>query len=286
MFGAYHVTDPQQFFRTDDLWTVPQRAPGDTSTQTLPSEAYYVVMRMPGEAESEFLLLQPMVPLKRPNMIAWVAARNDGDVRGDTRVYRFPAETTVFGPAQIEARIDQDPIISQQITLWNQSGSAVIRGNLIVVPLGDSLIYLQPVYLQSTSSSFPEFRRIVVASPHSVVWAPTLGDAIGLLVAADARGGEPGSSPSPPGSPTPTPTSGPGVSPTPPPSIEPGAPLPSDLAGLIDYANVHFALAQDALKAGDFARYGAEIARVQAALRRLDELAPGLIPSPGTSPAP
>ena len=169
-------------------------------------------MRMPGEAESEFLLLQPMVPLKRPNMIAWVAARNDGDVYGDTRVYRFPAETTVFGPAQIEARIDQDPIISQQISLWDQAGSSVIRGNLIVVPLGDSLIYLQPVYLQSTSSSFPEFRRIIVASPHSVVWGPTLGDAIGLLVAADARGGEPGASP------TPTPTPEPGASPTPAPT--------------------------------------------------------------------
>ena len=279
VFGAYHVTDPQQFFRTDDLWTVPQGAT-DSATQTLPSEAYYVVMRMPGEAKSEFLLLQPMVPLKRPNMISWVAARNDGDDYGATRVYRFPAETTVFGPAQIEARIDQDPVISQQITLWNQSGSSVIRGNLIVVPLGDSLIYLQPVYLQSTSSSFPEFRRIVVASPHSVVWAPTLGDAVGLLVAADARGGEP----TPSGTPTPTPE--PGSSPTPAPSIDPGAPLPSDLAGLIDYANVHFGLAQAALRDGDFARYGAEIALVDAALRRLDELAPGLVPSPGTSPAP
>jgi hypothetical protein len=199
---------------------------------------------------------------------------------GATRVYRFPADTTIFGPAQIEARIDQDPIISQQISLWDQAGSSVIRGNLIVVPLGDSLIYLQPVYLQSTSSSFPEFRRIIVASPHSVVWAPTLGDAIGLLVAADARGGEPGASP------TPTPTPEPGSSPTPAPTIDPGAPLPTDLAGLIDYANVHFALAQDALRDGDFARYGAEIDLVEAALERLDELAPGLIPSPGASPAP
>ncbi len=279
VFGSYHVTDPQQFFRTDDLWTVPQ-APGESAIQTLPSEAYYVVMRMPGEATAEFLLLQPMVPLKRPNMIAWVAARNDGDVYGDTRVYRFPAETTVFGPAQIEARIDQDPLISQQITLWDQSGSSVIRGNLIVVPLGDSLIYLQPVYLQSTSSSFPEFRRIIVASPRNVVWGATLGQAVELLVAAEANTGDPGSSPRP------SPTPGPGASPTPAPSLDPGAPLPSDIAGLIDYANVHFAAAQDALRDGDFARYGAEIALVEAALQRLDELGPGLIPSPGTSPAP
>ncbi len=280
MFGRYHVTDPQQFFRTDDQWTVPAST-SDASSQTLPSEAYYVIMRMPGEAKAEFLLLQPMVPKGRPNMIAWMAARNDAPNYGDTRVYRFPAETTVFGPAQIEARIDQDPIISQQITLWNQSGSAVIRGNLIVVPLEDSLIYLQPVYLQSTSSSFPEFRRIVVASPRSVVWGATLGEAIALLVAADARGASP--------SETPTPTPEPGGSPaarrrrsTP----DPGAPLPSDVSGLIDYANVHFAAAQEALRAGDFARYGVEIALVEAALARLDELAPALIPSPGASPSP
>jgi uncharacterized protein len=283
MFGRYHVQDPQQFFRTDDQWTVPA-SPTDPSAQTLPSEAYYVVMRMPGEAKAEFLLLQPMVPKGRSNMIAWIAARNDAPNYGDTRVYRFPAETTVFGPAQIEARIDQDPIISQQITLWNQSGSAVIRGNLIVVPLGDSLIYLQPVYLQSTASSFPEFRRIVVASPRNVVWGATLGEAVGLLVAAEARGTS--------GQPTPTPTPGPtpepGASATPAPTSTPdlGAPLPSDVAGLIEYANVHFAAAQAALRAGDFTRYGLEMAHVQAALVALDALTPDLVPSPGASASP
>ena len=281
VFGRYHVTDPQQFFRSDDLWTVPSSS-GDPASQTLPSEAYYVVMRMPGQAKAEFLLLQPMVPINRLNMISWVAARNDAPNYGDTQVFRFPAETSVFGPAQIEARIDQDPIISQQITLWNQSGSKVIRGNLIVVPLGDSLIYLQPVYLQSTSATFPEFRRIVVASTRNVVWGATLGEAVGLLVAADASG----TGPSP--SPTPSPSTGPSGSPSPPPSSSPdlGAPLPSDVAGLIQYANVHFAAAQEALKAGDFARYGVEIARVQSALERLDALTPGLVPSPGTSASP
>ena len=282
MFGKYHVTDAAQFFRTDDQWTVPA-APNEQSAQTLPSEAYYVIMRMPGEAESEFLLLQPMVPKGRPNMIAWMAARSDAPNYGDVRVYRFPSETTVFGPVQIESRIDQDPIISQQVTLWNQSGSSVIRGNLIVVPLGDSLIYLQPVYLQSTSSSFPEFRRIIVASPRHVVWAETLGGAVELLVAAEARGGGPGASP------TPTPTPDPGASPTPAPTptTDPGAPLPTDVAGLIEYANTHFAAAQEALRDGDFARYGIEMERVQAALRALDDLTPGLVsPGPSASPAP
>jgi Uncharacterized conserved protein len=172
MFGRYHVTDTQQFFRTDDLWTVPAQS----SEQTLPSEAYYVVMRLPGDTGVEFLLLQPMVPTSRPNMIAWIAARMDGSNYGATQVYRFPADTTIFGPAQIEARIDQDPTISAQMTLWNQSGSTVVRGSLIVVPINDSLIYLQPVYLQSTGSAFPEFKRIVVASPRQVVWSDSLGD--------------------------------------------------------------------------------------------------------------
>ena len=274
MFGRYHVTNTQQFFGADDLWTVPVQ----TSEQTLPSEAYYVEMRLPNESGVEFLLLQPMVPTGRPNMIAWVAARMDAPNYGQVQVYRFPADTTIFGPAQIEARIDQDPLISAQVSLWNQSGSKVIRGSLIVVPLDDALIYLQPVYLQSTGSAFPEFTRIVVASPRQVVWAASLGDALRLLLAAEAG--------APPG-PAPTPT--PGPSPTPGPGATPGTALPADVPGLIEYANTHFELAQNALRDGDFARYGTEIGLVQAALQRLQVLAPGSVaPTPGasTSPAP
>ena len=271
VFGRYHVTSAEQFFRTDDVWTVPQ---GQTSEQTLPSEAYYVVMRMPGESHAEFLLLQPMVPVGRPNMIAWVAARMDAPDYGATRVYRFPADTSIFGPAQIEARIDQDPAISQQLTLWRNSGSNVIRGNLIVVPITDSILYLQPVYLQSTGSAFPEFRRIVVASPREVTWADTLSQALEQLIDAE-------SGPTP--SPTPTPAPGPTPAPTPTPSAtpSPGGPLPDDVAGLIAYANAHFDLAQSALRDGDFARYGEEISLVKNALEQLDRLAPGLsVPSP------
>jgi hypothetical protein len=286
MFGRYHVTNTQQFFGADDLWTVPQQ----TSEQTLPSEAYYVEMRLPQAEGVEFLLLQPMVPTGRPNMISWVAARMDSPNYGQVQVYRFPADTTIFGPAQIEARIDQDPVISAQISLWNQSGSNVIRGSLIVVPLDDALIYLQPVYLQSTGSAFPEFKRIVVASPRQVVWADSLGEALRLLLAAEA-GNIPNPAPGP--SPTPTPTPGPGSSPAPSPTtaptVPPGVELPTDVPGLIDYANLHFALAQTALRDGDFARYGSEIALVEAALQRLQDLAPELaVPSlvPSASPAP
>ena len=277
VYGQYHVTQTLTFFNNNDRWTVP--AP-QTNQQSLPSEAYYTVMRMPGETKTEFLLLQPMIAASRPNMMAWVAARNDGANYGTVRVYQFPSDTTVFGPAQIEARIDQNPTISAQITLWNQSGSSVVRGNLIVIPVANSLLYLQPVYLQSTSAAFPEFQKIVVASPTTVVWGNTLADALTQLLAAGANGG---------GTPTPTPSPGPGQTPGPTvaPTATPGtsaAPsdLPNDVTGLIAYANTHFDAAQTALRAGDFATYGTEMDKVKAALARLAQLTP--IPSASTTP--
>jgi uncharacterized membrane protein (UPF0182 family) len=275
MFGRYHVTNPETFYRQDDLWTVPK---GQTSDESLPSEAYYVIMSLPAENSPEFLLLQPMIPRERPNMIAWVAVRMDGDAYGQTLVYRFPSETTVFGPEQIEAQISSDPVISSQFTLWNQSGSKVIRGNLIVVPVGDSLIYLQPVYLQATSAKFPAFQKIIVASPTTIVWGDTLAEALNSLLRD--QGGGPGPSPTPPPSPSPGPTASPG--PTGSPGVEPTPPS-GDVAALVEYANLHFELAQQALRDGDFARYGAEIALVQQALSQLEGLTGG---SPSPSPSP
>jgi len=190
------------------------------------------------------------------------------------RVYGFRTDTNIFGPAQIEARIDQDPLISQQISLWNQSGSAVVRGNLIVVPVGDSLLYLQPVYLQSTSGALPEFQKIVVASPTTIVWGDTLTEALTLLLAQQGDG--PGPSPTP--TPVPSPGSSPGPTATPGPTLPPDGEIPADVPGLIEYANTHFELAQDALKAGDFATYGAEIRKVEDALQRLDALTGGVSP--------
>jgi hypothetical protein len=276
VYGAYHVTDPGTFYSKNDLWTVPAPA---TSKQSLPAEAYYVMMRMPGAAKAEFLLLQPMIPKDRPNMIAWVAAQNDPGVRGNTTVFRFPSESSIFGPAQVEAQIDADPIISAQVSLWDQAGSAVIRGNLIVVPVGGSLIYLQPVYLQSASSRFPVFQKIVVASPRNIVWGSTLQDALNLLLAKEAGGG-PGPGPSP--SPGPTPTPGPSATPRPGSSLPPSA----DVQQLVAYANQHFELAQAALRDGDFARYGAEIALVQEALGQLEILTGGGSPAPSPPAVP
>jgi hypothetical protein len=271
MYGQYHVTQPLTFFNNTDRWTIPDIS---TNKQNLPSEAYYVTMRMPGESAAEFLLIQPLIAQNRPNMIAWVAARNDPGVYGQVRAYRFPSDTTIFGPAQIEGRIDQDPIISAQFTLWDQTGSGVVRGNLIVVPVGDSLLYLQPVYLQSTSAAFPEFQKIIVASPTTIVWGNTLKEALTTLL--ERQGGA---------TPTPTPTPGPSATPgptsTPGPTATPGTggELPGDVAGLVDYATTHFDLAQAALRNGDFATYGAEMDKVEVALARLTELTGSPTPS-------
>ena len=278
-YGRYHVQDPLTFYSQDDLWTPAVGAATDTS---LPSEAYYVIMSLPEAVNPEFLLLQPMIPKGRPNMIAWVAARNDAPNYGETRVYRFPSQSSIFGPAQIEAQIDSDPVISAQFTLWGQSGSKIIRGNLIVVPVGDSLVYLQPVYLQATSAKFPAFQKIIVASPTKVVWGDTLRVALDQLLAA--QGGAPGPSPSPGPSPTPGPSGTPGPSASPGPGATPPA---GDVTALVDYANQHFELAQQALRDGDFARYGQELALVKQALAQLQALVGQAgSPAPPSSAAP
>ncbi len=238
VYARYHVTDPQTFYRQDDVWTVPESAAG---SQSLPGESYYVRVRLPGEETTEFTLIQPLVPTSRPNMIAWVAARNDGENYGQIVSYRFPKDTSVFGPSQVGARIDADPIIASQTTLWDQSGSTVTRGNLIVTPIGGTVVYLQPVYLQSTSSSFPEFQKIVAATSTKVVWGDTLSEALNLLV-------------------------GGGV-------VDPGGGTnPTDVAGLVTKASTLFEQAQTALKSGDFATYGVRIAELQAVLKELAAL--------------
>ena len=223
-------------------------------------------MRLPGETGVEFLLLQPMVPTE-PAEHDRLGRRPDGraELRRGRRSTGSRPTRRSSGPAQIEARIDQDPLISAQISLWNQSGSNVIRGNLIVVPLDDSLIYLQPVYLQSTGSAFPEFQRIVVASPRQVVWGETLGEALACCSAAEA-----GRRTEPVAAPTPAPSPSPDARPTP--ARRPadaGAdagdrPLPTDVPGLIDYANAPLRARPDGaarrrlrpLRRGDRARRG------------------------------
>ena len=195
-------------------------------------------------------------------MIAWVAARNDGDAYGGVRVYRFPRDTSIFGPVQIEARIDQDPVISSQVTLWNQSGSEVVRGNLIVIPVQDSIIYLEPIYLQSTGSAIPEFTKIVVASPTKVVWGDTLEEALNLLLAGGPA-------------PTPTPSPSPGASPSPGRVADAVADVgPERDAAAGGRPGAHPATPTSTSRRprrrsgeGDFATYGVEMAEVEKTLR-------------------
>ncbi|HXQ95570.1 MAG TPA: UPF0182 family protein, partial [Candidatus Acidoferrales bacterium] len=232
-------------------------------------------------------------------MIAWVAARNDGTARGQVVVYQLPANTTIQGPTQIEARIDQDPVISAQISLWNQSGSQVIRGNLLVIPVGTSFLYLEPIYLQSTSSAFPELTKVVVASSQTVGWGDTLAGALQAVISgagtgggttasggttvsggATAGGGAPAASPGP-GTGSTGAQGGTG-------SAGAGA-LPTDVNGLLLYANQHFAAARAAQASGDTVAYGQEMQHLQDALNALNTLIGGALvstPSPAGSPAP
>ena len=138
----------------------------------------YVIMRLPGEEGLGFILIQPFTPANKDNMTAWMAARSNGDRYGELLLYQFPKKMLVYGPRQIEARIDQDPTISQQFTLWSQAGSKVIRGNLLVIPIDESLMYVEPVYLRAERGELPELKRVIVVHDKSVVMEPTLEQAV------------------------------------------------------------------------------------------------------------
>jgi uncharacterized membrane protein (UPF0182 family) len=279
MYARYHVTDVASFYKSDNLWTVPSVNEGNS--QVLAPQAYYVEMRLPDQTAPEFVLIQPMVPASRPNMIAWVAARNDGATRGQVVVYQLPSSVTIQGPSQIEARIDQDPVISAQISLWNQSGSQVIRGRMLVLPVGTALVYLEPIYLQSKSSAFPQLTKVVVATSQTIAWGNTLGEALQDVISGAGTGG-PATGTATGGGQTGT---GAGA------SSAPSAPagLPTDMAGLIRYANDHFAAAMADQVSGDLAAHDQELQLVQAALDAMSALNGGLsspAPSVSASPAP
>jgi uncharacterized membrane protein (UPF0182 family) len=164
---------------------------------------YYIIMRLPGEPRAEFFLMLPMVPSRRDNMIAWLAARCDAPDYGKLIVYEFPKEKLVYGPFQIEARINQNTEISQQLTLWNQMGSRVIRGNLLVIPIGNSILYVSPLYLRAVQGHLPELKRVIAAYGELVVMKETLAEALSALFA------EPGAVPAVPSQTEEMPSTGP-----------------------------------------------------------------------------
>jgi uncharacterized protein len=178
LYQAYHMDQADVFYNREDLWEFPRQPAGSGTTVMAP---YYIIMRLPEESQAEFFVMLPMVPSGRDNMIAWLAARCDPPNYGKLIVYEFPKEKLVYGPLQIEARINQNTEISQQLSLWNQMGSRVIRGNLLVIPIEDSILYVSPLYLRAMQGHLPELKRVIAAYGEHVVMKETLAEALSAL---------------------------------------------------------------------------------------------------------
>jgi uncharacterized membrane protein (UPF0182 family) len=274
------MEDPRVFYLKEDVWTIPNEV---FEKKIQPVDPYYVIMELPGEDRTEFILMQPFSPggTERHNMIGWLAARSDPPNYGKMVVFKYPKDTIIFGPFQLETRIDQDPVISQQFALWNQAGTQVLRGNLLVIPLGQSNLYVEPIYLQATASPLPELRRVIVSVGNRIVMEPSLADALarlfgtvppGLAVPGAATGppatapavGPAGAAPAA-GAPGTAPGAGPAAG-------APGAPGAPATAQLAREARDRYNRAQEALRAGDFARYGEELRQLELVLDQLIQL--------------
>ena len=176
MYNVYHMTDPKVFYNQEDYWEVPN-ASGDNTTQTK-MFPYYVIMRLPGAKEEEYILMLPLTPSKKDNMIAWMCARCDVPNYGQLIVYTLPKDKLIYGPMQIEGRINQKPDISSELTLWGQHGSQVFKGNLLVIPINNSFIYVEPVYLQSGQGQIPELKRVIVIYKDQIEMRTTLDESL------------------------------------------------------------------------------------------------------------
>jgi uncharacterized membrane protein (UPF0182 family) len=255
MYQTYHMGDVNVFYNKEDQWDLPREV---YSGQDQPVEPYYVIIRLPGEEQEEFMLIQPFTPATKDNLIAWMAGRSDGENYGQLVVYRFPKQELIFGPLQIEARIDQDPEISSQLSLWSQRGSQVIRGNLLVIPMDQSLLYVEPLYLQAESGEIPELKRVVLSSGERVVMAETLAGALAKLFGVEEIDIAAAKEEKPAAGPVVTD----GVSPE----------LAQQVYDLALQADEHYIAAQKALRAGDWATYGAELDAMEQILRQLVEI--------------
>ncbi|HMT21947.1 MAG TPA: UPF0182 family protein, partial [Promineifilum sp.] len=253
---TYHMTDARVFYNKEDLWEVPSEV---ANAEKRDMEPYYVSLPLPGANEPEYLLILPFSPATRNNMIAWMAARNDPEQYGQLIVYELPKQELVFGPIQIEGRIDQEPSISEQFSLWDQRGSKVIRGNLLVLPIDHSFLYIEPVYLLSENSALPELKRIVTADNSAVAMGQTLEASLRALATGGGTAAEGDAAPPAGGSA--------GASPLPPAAGD------ATLAELVAAANAHLAAAEAAQRRGDWALYGQELDALRETLARLDALA-------------
>lgn len=246
MYTVYHMEDPQVFYNKEDKWNIATEL---VNNEERPIQPYYTIIRLPGEEKPEFMLILPFTPQNKKNMIAWLAARSDGENYGKLLTYSFPKQELVYGPMQIEARINQDTTISQQTSLWDQRGSRVIRGNLLAIPIKDALLYIEPLYLQAEQSRMPELRRIIVAHGDLVVMEPTLEKALERIFGAG------------------------GVVSRPQTPLEPGEPdqPPASVAELAQKANQLYDEAQNKLKNGDWSGYGETLAQLKQVLTELVE---------------
>jgi uncharacterized membrane protein (UPF0182 family) len=195
MYAVYHMRDTQVFYNKEDLWSLPVR-PVDGQERAM--EPYYLILRLPGEPKEEFVLLIPFTPSKKDNLAAWLAARSDPPNYGKLVVYNFPKQKLIYGPRQMEARIDQDSFISQQLSLWNQRGSQVIRGNLLVIPIERSLVYVEPLYIAAEKGQLPELKRVIVGFGDRIAMEERLEGAMARVFGGQSLPAAAAAAPGPP----------------------------------------------------------------------------------------
>ena len=259
IFSTYHMTNPGVFYNKEDQWEVPAI---EVEAQPVAMQPYYTVMKLPGEQTPEFLQMLPFTPRRKDNLAAWMVARSDGAHYGRLLVFQFPKQKVVFGPRQIVARINQDQVISPQITLWNQQGSQVIQGTLLVVPIEESLLYIRPLYLRASGGRIPELKRVIVAYQNQIVMEESLPAALNRIFGAGAAR----VTPPVPG----TEPAVPLVESTEPEAAAPPAPEPGEsLESLAALAEEHYQRAMQAQRDGNWAQYGEEIKKLGEVLARM-----------------
>ncbi len=254
LYGTYHMTDPATFYHREDQWQIPAVAQREDAT----GFQRHIVMRLPGESEAEYLLMRPFTPRQKDNLAAWMVARNDGERYGELVAYRFPRQSLIFGPNQVTSRINQDTEVSRQVSLWDQGGSQVIRGELLVIPIESSLLYVLPLYLQAQGGRIPELKRVIVAHEDRVVMDETLDRALQVMFGGAPRGAGSGSGTT--AAPAAGGAAGAGA-----------AGVSAEIAALVRQANDHYERARAAQRADDWAAYGREMQALGEALRRLRE---------------
>jgi len=252
MYTTYHMTDPKVFYNKEDQWNMPRQQVGNS---TAPMNPYYVIMSLPGEDHEEFMLMLPFTPGNRENMIAWMAAKSDPGSYGKRVVFKFPKDKLVFGPTQVQARFNQDAAISAQLTLWSQSGSNVIFGNLLVIPVDESILYVQPLYLKAERSQIPELRRVLVSFGGKVAMGDDLATALQDIFQTPLAG-----------APEKPPSTGTTTSPT---ATTPAGTPPSSLKELAAAAMDHYNKAIDAQRQGDWTTYGNELKALEETIKQM-----------------